>query len=100
MGMLGEIESALKSASADEMLTTYPINERLKVSLTPLRNMVRKGLALGTSTATLHSALNYLQEMQRAATAQKLIQAQRDYFGAHGFSRVGSDTKENFPWAK
>jgi 6-phosphogluconate dehydrogenase len=100
MGMLSDIEAALQEFSASELLTYEPVAKKLATALPSLRSMVVRGVSCGASTLTLHSALNYVQELQRKATAQKLIQAQRDYFGAHGFSRVGNPAKENFDWKK
>ena len=48
----------------------------------------------GTPKPVLHATYDYLQTMFRAKLSSNLIQAQRDYFGAHGYQRT--DKNGNF----
>ena len=48
----------------------------------------------GTPKPVLHTTYDYLQGMFRAKLSSNLIQAQRDYFGAHGYQRT--DKNGNF----
>ena len=42
----------------------------------------------------LSSALVYVQSMSRGESYGNLIQAQRDYFGAHGYQRIDGELNQ------
>jgi 6-phosphogluconate dehydrogenase len=46
----------------------------------------------------LASALGYFDSYRRGRGTANLIQAQRDFFGAHGFDRVDGVDKHHGPW--
>ena len=50
----------------------------------------------------IYSAWNYFISMTQSTSNGNLIQAQRDFFGAHGFQRVDQkkDTLSHGPWSK
>lgn len=50
--------------------------------------MVGQALEVGCSIPVLSSALNYFLSFKSAQSSANMIQAQRDYFGAHTFIRV------------
>jgi 6-phosphogluconate dehydrogenase len=48
----------------------------------------------------MSSALSYFDTVRRARGTADLVQAQRDFFGRHGFQRVDRDgTGFHGPWA-
>lgn len=53
-----------------------------------LQSTVAQGLQQGFSLPALSEALNYLQATATAHSAMNVIQAQRDYFGAHTYQRT------------
>ena len=61
---------------------------RLKASHGSLRAVVAEGALGAIPTPALAAALGYFDMMHQARGTANLLQAQRDYFGAHGFERV------------
>ena len=53
-----------------------------------LSNFLTKGIGLGIALPCHSAAFNFLQAYTQSQPTGNLIQAQRDYFGAHGFQRV------------
>ncbi len=60
-------------------------------SIGALRRVVARAVLSGQPVPALASALGYYDTMRRARGTASLIQAQRDFFGAHGFERVDKD---------
>lgn len=60
----------------------------LKPSLPALRELVSATAMSGVSTPCLSSALYYFESASRARSSANLIQAMRDYFGAHTYERT------------
>ncbi len=54
--------------------------------------------AQGLPVPALSAALAYFDTMRRARGTTDLIQAQRDFFGAHGFERMDGGAGHHGPW--
>ncbi len=52
------------------------------------REVIRTAVALGIPVPAMSTALNYYDSYRSARLPANLLQAQRDYFGAHTFERV------------
>ncbi|MEQ6250168.1 NADP-dependent phosphogluconate dehydrogenase [Sulfitobacter sp. HNIBRBA3233] len=63
-----------------------------------LRRVVRSGVALGIPLPALSAALAWYDSLRTARGTTNLIQAQRDFFGAHGFGRRGQEGQFTFDW--
>jgi 6-phosphogluconate dehydrogenase len=50
------------------------------------------------ATAILSDAIQFFNAISTAHSTANLIQAQRDYFGAHTFLRIGATAKEHYAW--
>ena len=61
-----------------------------------LRKTVIEGTSHGISLPSLSSALSFLDGLKSANSPANLIQAQRDYFGAHTYERVDKPKGEFF----
>jgi 6-phosphogluconate dehydrogenase len=72
----------------------------LAKSIPALRRTVMAGVALGTPLPALSASLAWYDSMRHARGTANLIQAQRDFFGAHGFERIDKDGKFNVDWPK
>ena len=46
----------------------------------------------------MSNALSYIDVYSTLTTGANLIQAQRDYFGAHTFERIDKEGKFHFDW--
>ncbi len=53
--------------------------------------MVAEGALSGVALPAMSSALSYFDGLRTLNSAANLIQAQRDYFGAHTYERVDRD---------
>ena len=73
---------------------------RLQVlqGLPALRSVVADAALQGVPVPGLASALGYLETLRRGRGTANLIQAQRDFFGAHGFLRVDGSGPHHGPW--
>jgi 6-phosphogluconate dehydrogenase len=63
-----------------------------------LRAIVREAAARGIPAPGLMSALAYVDALRSARLPANLIQAQRDYFGAHGFERTDASGTFHGDW--
>ncbi|MEP2922099.1 MAG: NADP-dependent phosphogluconate dehydrogenase [Sulfitobacter sp.] len=72
--------------------------EVLEKTIPALRRTVGAGVAKGIALPSLSGALAWYDSIRRARGATNLIQAQRDFFGAHGFERLDSDGSFNAEW--
>ncbi len=73
-----------------EMTTAHPA----------LRSIVALAAATASPAPALSSALAYFDAYRQAKGTANLIQAQRDFFGAHGFERIGETGEHHGPWGK
>ena len=72
---------------------------RLTATNGSLRAVVAEGALAAIPTPALAAALGYFDMMHQARGTANLLQAQRDFFGAHGFERVDrSGTGFHGPW--
>ena len=72
--------SIQKSINKDKDLAMSVVGDLLKANI---------------PTPAMASAMLYLQSFSRAESFGNFIQAQRDYFGAHGYQRVDDPQKRN-----
>ena len=63
-----------------------------------LRRVVSAAALAGLPVPALSSALAYFDAYRRGRGTANLIQAQRDFFGAHGFDRVDGADSHHGPW--
>lgn len=75
----------------DELLLSSNMVKQLKNNGPGLVSVVTEGLRAGISLPVLSAALNYYLGFQTAQLPANLIQAQRDYFGAHTYQRVDGE---------
>jgi len=74
----------------------------MKKAQTAWRNVVKAAVELGIPVPTMSAALNYYDGYRSERLPANLLQAQRDYFGAHTFERVDRPRGEfhHFIWTK
>jgi 6-phosphogluconate dehydrogenase len=98
---LGDIAAAYDTGGTDRnLMSVSPFDDLLKESHPALRAIVGEAVSRGIPVPALSAALAYFDSARTARSTANLIQAQRDYFGAHGFERVdrpGSDL--HGPWS-
>ena len=70
----------------------------MKESHGALRHAVAVAAEAGAPVPALSSALAYFDSYRQGRGSANLIQGQRDFFGAHGFERIGEEGAHHGPW--
>ena len=93
--LLEEIRQAYETRSdLPSLLLHDPLRNKVTAYEDDLRFVVGQGVALGIPVAALSASLAYFDAYRSAWLPANLIQAQRDYFGAHTYERI--DEKGDF----
>jgi 6-phosphogluconate dehydrogenase len=70
----------------------------MKESVPALRKTVADAAGNGLPVPALSASLAYFESYTRGLGTANLIQAQRDFFGAHGFERIGETGAHHGNW--
>jgi 6-phosphogluconate dehydrogenase len=97
--LLGEIQSAFRDNPGLVNLMLAPefaprVNERTMA----LREVVSLARGLGIACPAMSASLDYFDSYRAARLPANLIQAQRDYFGAHTYQRTDKDGVFHTEW--
>ncbi|MGE3305696.1 MAG: NADP-dependent phosphogluconate dehydrogenase [Rhizobiaceae bacterium] len=96
---LGEIAQAFGGGgSVPNLLMTPAFVAMMKEAHPALRSVVAKAAGAGLPVPALASALDYFDSYRQGRGTSNLIQAQRDFFGAHGFERTDAPGAHHGPW--
>lgn len=96
--MLDDMAAAL-AEDEDRNLMLAPVFARhLREGHVALRELVAIGARYGHPMPALSSGLSYFDTMRTARGTANMIQAQRDYFGEHGFERIDGIEDKHGPW--
>ncbi|WP_377289436.1 NADP-dependent phosphogluconate dehydrogenase [Rhizobium sp. SG2393] len=96
---LDEITSAFtKAPDAANLIVTPAFAGLVKETDGALRRVVSAAALGGLPVPALASALGYFDSYRRGRGTANIIQAQRDFFGAHGFDRVDGADSHHGPW--
>jgi 6-phosphogluconate dehydrogenase len=86
---LGRIKEAFDADTSLSNLIFAPFfAEQVLKNEAALRNVVREAIAAGIPVPALSSALEWFDGLRTEQLPANLLQAQRDYFGAHTYERV------------
>jgi 6-phosphogluconate dehydrogenase len=97
---LDTIASAFEQGKAPRNLLLAPeFVTRMKEAAPALRKVVAQAATAGVAAPSLSAALAYFDGIRTARGTANLIQAQRDFFGAHGFERIDSSGAHHGPWS-
>ena len=97
--ILDDISSAFRSDLPNGQLIFAPqFALMLKQALPALRRVVSAASGAGHPVPALSAGLSWVETMSRGRGTTDLIQAQRDFFGMHGFERIGGDAGSHGPW--
>ena len=81
------------------MLDPY-FSRLLNESADSLREVVKTAADLGTPSLALSTALAYFDSYRQKRLPANLLQAQRDYFGAHTYRRIDKEGAFHTEWDK
>ncbi len=96
---LGEITKAFAKSGGNLLMTPY-FMKSMKKEQSSLRAIVAQAAQIGAPVPALSNALSYFDGYRQGRGTANLIQAQRDFFGAHGFERIGETGAFHGPWGK
>ena len=96
---LDEITTAFTdNPDVANLIVTPAFSAMVKESIPSLRRVVAAAIGAGLPVPALASALGYFDAYAQARGTANLIQAQRDFFGAHGFDRIDGKDAHHGPW--
>jgi len=99
--MLDDMAQALAADPGQNLMRAPFFADLLRGAQQGLRDTVAEAARAGLSVPALASGLAYFDMMRTARSTANMIQAQRDFFGAHGFARLDGTggAKNHGPWA-
>lgn len=97
---LNRIDSAYKeNAELTSLLFDESFKNQLHEYQPALRDIIVLSVQNGISIPAFANALSYFDAFRTADSSANLIQAQRDYFGAHTFERIDKEGAFHFEWS-
>jgi 6-phosphogluconate dehydrogenase len=98
--LLDPISRAFTTNPALDNLTLDPFfTDAINSGQQSIRHVLRTALDFGIPTPALSSSLNYIDTYRQAHLPANLIQAQRDFFGAHTYRRTDRDGIFHTEWS-
>ncbi len=96
--MLDEMAAALTDHPETNLMFAPSFVAKVKDCHACLRQLVACAVQAGHPTPALSAALAYFDTMRTGRGTANMIQAQRDFFGAHGFERLDGPGDHHGPW--
>ena len=84
-------EAYRKNPELENLLFDDFFRTKIQSALPSWRKVVAEGALSGVALPAMSSALSYFDGLRTQNSAANLIQAQRDYFGAHTYERTDRD---------
>jgi 6-phosphogluconate dehydrogenase len=95
--VLDSIRAAFAADPAlPNLLVAEPFRGHANLLQAELRTVVAKAVESGVPVLAMAASLGYLDSYRRERLPQNLLQAQRDYFGAHTYERVDKPRGQKF----
>lgn len=97
--LLDDISAAFRGEMPHGQLVFAPaFVARLRATLPALRRVTATAIAAGHPVPAFAASLAWIDTMAQARGTTDLVQAQRDFFGRHGFDRIGGAAGSHGPW--
>ncbi|UXX84365.1 NADP-dependent phosphogluconate dehydrogenase [Roseovarius pelagicus] len=98
--LLDDISDAFRGSDLAEgqLILAPKMAQVLETCIPALRQVVAAAIAGGHAVPALGAALAFFDTMRQGYGTANIIQAQRDFFGYHGFERLGQEGKHHGPW--
>ena len=94
---LGKIKGAFgKNPGGDNVLLDGDVTKEIEGCTDGWRRVCAEAMLAGVPIPAMTSALNYFDGIRTARMSANLLQAQRDYFGAHTYERVDAPRGQFF----
>jgi 6-phosphogluconate dehydrogenase len=99
--MLDPIRSAFQESPDLKNLIVAPhFGRMINEKSASLREVIRAATEFGTPCPVFSNSLIYVDSYRQARLPANLLQAQRDYFGAHTYRRIDKEGKFHTEWDK
>lgn len=95
---LGQIAESFSAGKVSNLMMAPAFIKMMKQASPSLRRVVALAAEHGLPVPALSASLGYFDGYRQARGSANLIQAQRDFFGAHGFERVDAKGAFHGPW--
>jgi 6-phosphogluconate dehydrogenase len=96
--MLDDMASALAEDLSRNLILAPLFVDHLKRTMPSLRKVVATAAMHGHALPALSAGLAWFDNMRTTRGTANMIQAQRDFFGAHGFERLDGLDRPHGPW--
>ncbi len=96
--MLNDMAKALADAPDRNLILAPFFAEKLETTMPALRRVVATGALKGLALPALSAGLAWFDLMRTARGTANMVQAQRDFFGLHGFDRLDGKDAHHGPW--
>jgi 6-phosphogluconate dehydrogenase len=97
--MLNDMATALAEDPSRNLMLAPFFAAHLEKSHNALRKVVAHAALNGLPVPALAAGLAWFDIMRTGRSTANMIQAQRDFFGAHGFERTDGGSGHHGPWA-
>lgn len=91
-------EAYEKNPKLDNLMLDDNFKERIDAYQKTLREVAALAITNGISIPAFTSAIGYYDGYRTAYSSANLIQAQRDFFGAHTFNRTDKEGTYHYDW--
>ncbi|HIG43717.1 MAG TPA: NADP-dependent phosphogluconate dehydrogenase [Gammaproteobacteria bacterium] len=97
--LLTDIKQAFdENGELENLLLAPGLKPIIEQSQNPWRSLVAAGIQSGSSMPAMSASLAYVDSYLSETLPSNLIQAQRDFFGAHTFERTDREGKFHVDW--
>jgi 6-phosphogluconate dehydrogenase len=97
--LLGVLKNSYKNEELKNILLDKNIAKLLQSKLPAIQKVVSIASGNNYASAGLMSSLNYFNSYRRQFLPTNLIQAQRDFFGAHTYQRIDEEGSFHTEWS-
>ena len=98
-GFLNDIFNAYqKNNNLTHLLLDEGVQKLVTANLPGIRSVVSKAVETGIAVPAYAASLNYFDNIRNKAMPGNLIQAQRDFFGAHTYELIGQEGFFHTQW--
>jgi 6-phosphogluconate dehydrogenase len=87
-----------KDNSLAHLLLDSGVQDKVNSVISHARTVVAAAVSSGIAIPAFTAALSYFDTFRSARMPSNLIQAQRDYFGAHTYERIGKEGVFHTQW--
>ena len=89
-----------KNNNLQHLLLDEGVQKLVKENLAGIRSVVSNTVATGIALPAYAAALSYFDNLRNQLMPSNLIQAQRDYFGAHTYELIGKEGVFHTQWVE